>query len=145
MFWKSLGVLVAMFAFSGSLMAQNEPFLGIWELKTEAQTQMIIATPAAGGGFTDIRLTIGKDNKASSENHPVVFDGKPYQTTGGDARLISYKRIDANTMERTQNRNGAITVDTETVSPDGKTLTIKQATGAPRVYTKLFNVQELGH
>ena len=144
MAWKSLGVLAATIAFSTILMAQqNEPFLGFWELKTDAQTQTILAFPAPGG-FTEIRTTIGKDNKASSENHPVAFDGKPYQTTGGDARKISYRRIDANTFERTQDRNGVITVDTEQVSKDGKSLTIKAANGAERVYQKLLNVSELG-
>ena len=140
--WKSLGVLVATIVLSTSLLAaENDPFLGVWKLKSEDQTQMIIAVPAAGG-FTDIRLTIGKDNKATSEIHPVAFDGKPYQTTGGDARKISYKRIDANTMERTQDRDGKITVDTEQISKDGKTLTIKTAAG-DRIYEKQFNVQGL--
>ena len=141
--WKLLGVLAAMIAFSTGLKAQDDPFLGVWELKTPAQTQILITVPAPGG-FTDLRIRIDSDNKSSSESHPVAFDGKPYQTTGGDARLISYKRIDANTMERTVNRNGKITVDTEQVSKDGKTLTLKQATGE-RVYTKLFSVQELPH
>lgn len=141
MSWKSLGVLVAMIAFSSPLMAQNDPFLGIWQLKGDPQGQIIIAVPAPGG-FTDLRVTIGKDNKVNAENHPVAFDGKPQKTTGGDVREISYKRIDANTIERTQNRNGQISVDTEEISKDGKTMTIKQATGV-RVYNKLFNVQEI--
>ena len=148
MSWKFLGVLVATFAFCTSLMAQNEPFLGIWQLNGEKttnyrqQNQMIINVPAPGG-FTSIRVTIGKDNKASAEDHPVAFDGKPHQTTGGDAREISYKRIDANTIERTQNRNGKISVDTEQVSKDGKTMTVTQA-GAARVYDKQFKVQKAG-
>ena len=147
MSWKSLGVLVATIAFCTSLMAQNEPFLGIWQLngaKTsnyQQQSQMIINVPAPGG-FTSIRATIGNDNKSSAEIHPVAFDGKPHQTTGGDPREISYKRIDANTIERTQNRNGKISVDTEQVSKDGKTLTVTQAT-AVRVYDKQSSVQEV--
>lgn len=149
MSWKSLGLLVATFAFSTSLMAQNDAFLGIWQLNGEKtsnyqqQSQMIINLPTPAG-FTSIRATIGKDNKSSAEVHPVAFDGKPYQTTGGDAREISYKRIDANTIERTQNRNGKISVDTEQVSKDGKTLTVKQE-NALRVYDKQFNVQKAGH
>ena len=141
--WKLLGVMVAMIAFPTGLKAQDDPFLGIWELKTEAQTQLIVTVPAPGGGFTDLRIRIDKDNKASSESHPVAFDGKPYQTTGGDARLISYKRIDANTIERIVNRDGTITMDTVQISKDGNTLTLKQATGE-RSYKKLFNVRELG-
>jgi hypothetical protein len=149
MSWKSLGVLVATIAFCTSLMAQNEAFLGIWQLNAEKtsnyqqQSQMIINVPAPGG-FTSIRATIGKDNKSSTETHPVAFDGKPHATTGGDAREISYKRIDANTIERTQNRDGKISVDTEQVSKDGKTLTVTQA-GAVRIYDKQFSVKEVGH
>jgi hypothetical protein len=149
MSWKTLGVFIATIAFCTGLAAQNEPFLGIWQINVEKttnypqQNQMIINVPAPGG-FTSIRATIGKDGKSSAEVHPVAFDGKPYQTTGGDPRQISYKRIDANTIERTQNRNGKISVDTEQVSKDGKTLTVKQE-NAVRIYDKQFNVQPLRH
>ena len=147
--WKSLGVLIAVLAFSAGVMAENNPFLGVWQLDGEKttnyqqQTQMIINVPAADG-FTSIRATIGKDNRNSTEIHPVAFDGKPHATTGGDVREISYKRIDAYTIERTHNRNGKISVDTEQVSKDGKTLTVKQA-AAVRVYEKQFNVQSVRH
>jgi hypothetical protein len=99
MSWKSVVVLVATFAFDASLMAQDKqsaPFLGIWELNLEKTTnypqqgQTMINVPAPGGGFISTRATIGKENKSSStEIHPVVFDGNPHQTTGGDAREIS--------------------------------------------------------
>ena len=150
MSWKSLGVLVAGLALCTSLMAQDkqsEPFLGIWEInlaKTSnypQQSQMIINVPIAGGGFNSIRATIGKENKSSSaEVHPVAFDGKPHLTTGGDVREITYKLIDPYTIERTHNRNGIISVDTEQVSRDGKTLTVKQA-NATRIYDKKFTVK----
>jgi len=153
MSWKSLGVLIATLAFCASLTAQDkksEPFLGIWELNLEKtanypqQSQTMINVPAPGGGFISTRATIGKDNKASStEIHPVVFDGKPHQTTGGDAREISYKLIDSYTIERTHNRNGRISVDTEQVSKDGKTMTVKQA-NATRIYDKKFAVKPVG-
>ena len=148
--WKSLGVLLATIAFSTSLMAQNEPFVGVWQLNAEKssaggpqriQTITNIPTP---GGFTSIRANVGPDNMSSSERHPVVFDGKPHQTSGGDARLITYKRIDANTIERTQDRKGQLAVDTTEISKDGKTMTIKQ-TDNVRVYDKLFNLQPVGH
>ena len=153
MSWKSLGVLVATLAFCTSLLAQDkqsEPFLGIWEINLAKttnypqQSQMIINVPAPGGGFISTRATIGKENKSSStEIHPVAFDGRPHPTTGGDVREISYKLIDSNTIERTHNRNGKISVDTEQVSKDGKTLMVKQA-NATRFYDKKFNVREAG-
>jgi len=153
MFWKSLGVLIAMLALSAILMAQDkqsEPFLGIWELNLEKtanypqQSQTMINVPAPRGGFISTRATIGKDNsRSSTEIHPVVFDGKPHQTTGGDAREISYKLIDPYTIERTHNRSGKISVDTEQVSRDGKTMTVKQA-NAVRIYDKKFSVKAVG-
>jgi hypothetical protein len=147
MSWKSLAALLAIFAFCATAMAQDQskaqPFLGIW---TNPQTGQMIVNIPAPEGYTSIRVNIGADNKSSAENHPVAFDEKPYTTTGGDARKISYRWIDANTVERTQDRNGTLTVDTEQVSPDGKTLTIKAATGGtPRVFEKQFNVQPAGH
>ena len=153
MSWKSLGVLIVTLAFCASLAAQDkksEPFLGIWELNLEKtanypqQSQTMINVPAPGGGFISTRATIGKENKSSStEIHPVAFDGKPHQTSGGDAREISYKLIDPYTIERTHNRNGKISVDTEQVSKDGKTMTVKQAT-ATRIYDKKFDVKQVG-
>jgi hypothetical protein len=50
-----------------------------------------------------------------------------------------YKLIDPYTIERTHNRNGRISVDTEQVSKDCKTMTVKQA-NAVRIYDKKFNV-----
>ena len=153
MFLKSLGLVGATLTICATLMAQDkqsEPFLGIWEINLAKttnypqQSQMIINVPAPGGGFISTRATIAKENKSSSaEVHPVAFDGKPHATTGGDVREITYKLLDPYTIERTHNRNGKISVDTEQVSKDGKTLTVKQA-GATRIYDKKFSVKEVG-
>jgi hypothetical protein len=153
MSWRSLGVLVAVLAFSASLMAQDkqsEPFLGVWEINLAKttnypqQSQMVINVPAPGGGFISTRATIGKENKTSStEIHPVAFDGKPHATTGGDVRDITYKLIDPYTIERTHNRGGKISVDREQVSKDGKTMTVTQD-GRVRIYDKKFDVKPLG-
>jgi hypothetical protein len=148
MSWKSLGMLFAAIVFCATVSAQNEPFLGVWELNLQKSTnvqqlsQTIINVPTADG-FKSIRANVGKD-RSSTEIHPVVFDGKPHQTEGGDPREISYKQLDSNTIERTHNRNGKISVDTEQISKDGKTLTVKQGDSV-RVYDKQFNVKEAGH
>jgi hypothetical protein len=149
---KTFVIAVVMLGCCTSVMAQdkqNEPFLGIWEINLTKtvnypqQSQMIINVPAPGGGFISTRATIGKENKSSSsEIHPVAFDGKPHATTGGDAREITYKLTDPYTIERTHNRNGRITVDTEQVSKDGKTLTVIQPGGVMRIYDKKFNVTQ---
>jgi hypothetical protein len=153
MSWKSLGVLVAILAFSTIFMAQDkqsEPFLGVWEINLAKttnypqQSQMMINVPAPGGGFISTRATIGKENKTSStEIHPVAFDGKPHATTGGDVRDITYKLIDPYTIERTHNRGGKLSVDREQVSKDGKTMTVTQD-GRVRIYDKKFDIKPLG-
>ena len=154
MSWKTLVVVMVTLGSGPSLVAQDkqsEPFLGIWEINLTRtvnypqQSQMIINVPAPGGGFISTRATIGKENKSSSsEIHPVAFDGKPHATTGGDVREITYKLIDPYTIERTHNRNGRITVDTEQVSKDGKTLTVTQPGGVTRIYDKKFSVTPAG-
>ena len=145
--WKFLGVVVATIAFCASGMAQDgKAFFGIWQIDLQKtsnypqQSQMIINVPSPNG-FISTRATIGKDNKNSStEIHPVVFDGQPQQTSGGDTRTISYKLADPNTIERTQNRGGKISMDTEQVSKDGKTLTVTQ-NGVVRIYEKVADVR----
>jgi hypothetical protein len=147
---KAVGLLVATIAFSSTMFAQNEPFVGVWQLNAEKSTpggpqrvQTITNVPTPNG-FTSIRANVSPDNTSSSERHPVVFDGKPHQTTGGDARLITYKRIDPNTIERTHDRKGQLAVDTTVISKDGKTMSIKQADNT-RIYDKLFNLQPVAH
>jgi hypothetical protein len=149
--WKILGVLVMAMAFCATGSAQDyKAFLGIWQINVEKtsnypqQTQFIINTPTSDG-FTSTRATIGKENKNSSaEVHPVVFDGQPHQTTGGDARTIAYKLVDSHTVARTQDRGGKISMDTEQVSADGKTLTVTQ-NGVLRIYDKIASVQGVKH
>jgi hypothetical protein len=145
MSWKFLGALVATLAFCATLAAQNDPFLGIWELNRAKspdyprKSQTIVNAPEPGG-FTSRRVTVNQDGTARVEIHYYIFDGKPHQTEGGDQRQISYKRLDANTIERTTDRNGQITVDREEVSQDGQTLAVTQ-TRSPRVFDKRHSVQ----
>src|SRR5947209_20357518 len=150
MSWKTFVITVVTVGCCTSLMAQDKqsaPFLGIWEINLAKtvnypqQSQMIINVPAPGGGFISTRATIGKENKSSSsEIHPVAFDGKPHATTGGDVRDITYKLLDPYTVERTHNRNGRISVDTEQVSRDRKTLTDRQ-TNATRFDDNKCNIK----
>jgi len=146
---KVLGVIVATLAFCASGMAQKQDFkafLGVWQINKEKtqnyqqQMQMIINLPSANG-FISTRAQIGKENSQNStEVHPVTLDGVPQPTTGGDVRTIAYKLVDPHTIARTQNRNGKISMDTEQVSADGKTLTVTQ-NGVVRTYDKLADIK----
>jgi len=150
---KSLAAVVLLLAFVTLVMAQDNParpFLGVWMLNLEktpnapfdSQTITNVPTP---GGYLSTRSQVGKDNKNSrTEVHPVVFDGKPHKTAGGDTRLITYKMIDPYTFERTIDRDGKISMDKTIVSKDGKTMTISGMPGGDRVYEKKFDVREVG-
>src|SRR5262247_3471552 len=100
MSWRFLAAMVLLLAFVTCLMAQDnqvKPFLGVWTLNLEKSkdapfdSQTITNVPAPGGGYISTRSQVGKENKSSStEIHPVVFDGKPHRTAGGDLREITY-------------------------------------------------------
>jgi hypothetical protein len=62
----------------------------------------------------------------TGDSYTAKFDGKdyPYQGDPGTTS-VSLKKIDANTIEETDKRNGkVITVSRMTVAPDGKTMKI---------------------
>jgi hypothetical protein len=117
-------------------MAQKEPFLGVWELNPaksnitrgaapRSQTFVMLPEP---GGFKSVRATISDTGTTNVEIHHYNFDGLFHQTEGGDARELSFKRVDLYTIDETarRNRNGQINVSQRriTVSQDGKTMTI---------------------
>jgi hypothetical protein len=68
------------------------------------------------------------DGKPTRAGFLAKYDGKDYPFKGNpDADTISYKRIDANTVEATTKLKGKIGITAKvTVSPDGKTRTVAQ-------------------
>ncbi|HSF19628.1 MAG TPA: hypothetical protein VLK65_29165 [Vicinamibacteria bacterium] len=68
------------------------------------------------------------DDKPTHAEFQAKYDGKDYPFKGNpDADSISYKRIDANTVEATTKLKGKVTITAKvTVSPDGKTRTVTQ-------------------
>ena len=71
---------------------------------------------------------IGPDGKPSHWEFQAKYDGKDYPFKGNpDADMLSYKRIDANTMEATTKLKGKVAGTTKiVVSKDGKTRTLTQ-------------------
>jgi hypothetical protein len=68
------------------------------------------------------------DDKPTHAEFQAKYDGKEYPFKGNpDADSISYKRIDANTVEATTKLKGKVTITAKvTVSADGKTRTVAQ-------------------
>ncbi len=67
----------------------------------------------------------GGEGKPTHVQYSAKFDGKDYPVTGiANADTISVKRIDANTVEVVQKKNGKVVMTvTSKVSDDGKTRT----------------------
>lgn len=71
---------------------------------------------------------VGADGKPTHAEFQAKYDGKDYPFKGNpDADMLSYKRIDANTVEATTTLNGKSTIVAKVVvSPDGRTRTVTQ-------------------
>jgi hypothetical protein len=65
-------------------------------------------------------------NDGTGDSYEAKFDGKDYPYRGDPGvTSVSLKKLDANTIEETDKRNGkVITVSRSTVSPDGKTMKV---------------------
>jgi hypothetical protein len=134
------------------LTAQDEPFLGTWELNLakssitrgappRIETLVNIAEP---GGFRSMLAIVG-EKSTSVEIHHYNFDGGFHQTEGGDPRELSFKRVDQHTIEQDTRRSGTITVHRHIeLSRDGKTITLTAngVTGGGQKYTNDIRVYE---
>jgi hypothetical protein len=129
---RSLFIAVALLGCAPALVAQNERFLGIWEINlakssitrgTPPRSELIVNV-AEAGGFRST-LAVVTDRGTSVEIHHYRFDGEFHQTEGSDPRELSFKRVNPNTIEQETRRSGQITVHRRIeLSPDGKTLTL---------------------
>ena len=114
------------------LFAQNERFLGIWELDlakssftrgAPPRSEMIVNL-AEPGGFRSV-LSVVTERGTSVEIHHYNFDGGFHQTEGSDPRELSFRRVDVSTIDQDTRRNGQITVHRRIqLSADGKTMTL---------------------
>ena len=142
---RTLIVLMVVLAWGAGLTAQNEPFLGIWELNlakssiTRGAPPLIetVVNVAEPGGFRSMLSTVNP-RATSVEIHHYNFDGNFHQTEGGDPRELSFKRIDQRTIESDTRRSGQVTVKRSfKLAEDGKTMTVTASgvTGGGQPYT----------
>jgi hypothetical protein len=127
-----------------------KPFVGVWELDrfkssydpiSTAPEKRIVTFEAAGEGIKSTART-WRNAVAADVTYTAGFDGKDYPTAAPGA-TVSFKRINANTVERTAKLNGTVAeTQTWTVSADGKTMTIKasgtDAGGTPFSSTQIY-------
>jgi hypothetical protein len=129
---KLLVSLAAGALFGTVLQAQNEPFLGTWELNL-AKSSITRGAPPQGetienvaeaGGFKSTLTSVTGRGK-NVEIHHYIFDGAFHQTEGGDPRELSFKRVDRRNIESDTRRNGQITVNRRfQLSEDGRAMTV---------------------
>jgi hypothetical protein len=145
-------IILAALGVPTGLVAQDEPFLGIWELNLAASSITRGAPPqietivniAEPGGFRSLLAVVG-EKSTSVEIHHYNFDGSFHLTEGSDLRELSFKRVDQNTIEQDTRRSGAITVHRHIeLSRDGEkmTLTANGTTGGGQKYTNDIRVYE---
>lgn len=87
-----------------------------WETASENSLTVTYKVTDDDLGMTDL----------TGDSYTAKFDGKDYPYKGDPGTTsVSLKKIDANTIEETDKRNGkVISVTRMTVAPDGKTMTL---------------------
>ena len=137
--------VVAMLMWPVVLGAQNEPFLGIWELNLAKSSITRGAPPVSEtivntsepGGFRSL-LAVVNATTTSVEVQHFVFDGAFHRTDGSDPRELSFRRVDANTIEQDTRRGTEVTVHRRIeVSNDLRTMTYvaNGKSGSGQAYT----------
>jgi hypothetical protein len=131
-------IVVAGTVLSGiSLLAQKDPILGSWKLDVAKSTfpaaaparrTMTFATVPNGIKQSIATTTSGNAEVTYNLVYTAKFDGKDYPAdVASSFNTIEMKRIDARTIERIGKEHGKVVeTETYTVSPDGKTLSVKQ-------------------
>jgi len=132
----------------------SDPNMGTWKLN-EAKSKF---PPGATKNTTVVYEAAGGEMKVTTEGTsgagtPVKtewmgkFDGKPYPLTGDpNANSRSYKKLNGNTLELTNMKDGKVTASGRiVVSPDGKsrTVTVNATTpdGKTMTYTAVYDKQ----
>jgi hypothetical protein len=128
-----LFLVVAVSAINLSAQA-DDPLIGTWKLNVEKSKyspgpppQSLTVTYAPSGEGIEVTTEgVNAEGAPTSTHYMANLDGKDYPITGSPtADMVSSKRIDRYTTERTEKKDGKTTVTIRrVVSRDGKTLTI---------------------
>jgi hypothetical protein len=136
--WLSVAVVVLALGVGSSIFAQqDDAHIGTWKQNFEKskstppptgqrpQSVTRIYEPFEGKGIKATFVTVSADGKTTTTSYSAHFDGKDYPYTGGGPfTSIALKKVDRYTWEATNKSTGkAVSIGTNTVSKDGKTLT----------------------
>lgn len=118
-----------------------DPVIGTWTLNAaksvsksgpmpKSQVRTYAAAPG-GGTAIDVKI-VGADGAESAQSAVMKVDGKPGPFKGAAWDSLSSVQKDPNTVEFTLYKGGKVFgAGVRTVSPDGKTLTIRSAVPGP--------------
>jgi hypothetical protein len=130
---RQLKVLTVVLIMSLSLFAAESPFSGTWKLNL-AKSKMTPPVPKSDIAVVDADengLKLSEDvitdkGESLKISYEAKFDGKDYPVTGDPSSdLVSYQRVNANTLKGTLKKGGKVTTDaTVVVSKDGKITTV---------------------
>jgi hypothetical protein len=129
-------VLISVLAFTAVVIAADHN-VGTWKLNVAKskyspgpapKSQTLTIEAWGGDGLKYVADGIGADGKPTHAGFQAKYDGKDYAFTGNpDADTLSYRRIDANSLEATTKLKGKVTIAAKVVvSADGKTRTVTQ-------------------
>jgi hypothetical protein len=138
--WRTwaLGVVLALGVLLGAdiidLAAQaGDPRIGTWTLNAAKSKwspgpppqSLTVKVEPSGQGEKVTTEAVNADGTRTTVQYTANFDGKDYPLTGSQiADMVSLKRIDARTTERTDKKGGKVAQTiTRVVSQDGKTMT----------------------
>jgi len=136
--------------------AQPDPRIyGTWKLNVAkskfspgpAPKSLTVKWEPAGKGVKLNSEGIAADGKPMSGGYTANYDGKDYPLVGSPAAdTVSLRRVDANTVERTDKKAGkAVQVLTRVMAKDGKSFTVttkgKTAKGEPIHNVLVFEKQ----
>ena len=131
-----LTLFVLAFSFTGSLIAQTDPFLGTWRLNVKkskfapgpprkSETRIVVTGPSGMRVSVD---RVNEDGSTQEFEYTTNLDGKSYPITGQGpygADSISANLTAPNTIQSTLTKNGKVVATaTTTVSNGGRVLTI---------------------
>lgn len=130
-------VAAALFGSIPLLAQKKDPILGTWKLDVAKSTfpaaaparrTMTFAAVPNGIKQSITTTTSGNAEVTYDLVYTAKFDGKDYPAdVASSFNTIEMKRVDAHTIERIGKTKGQVVeTETYTVSPDGKTLSVKQ-------------------
>ena len=117
--------------------ASANPHLGTWVLNVgkssyspgpAPKSQTIKMEAWGDDGVSYVADGVGGDDKPTHSEFQAKYDGKDYEFKGlPDADMLSYAKVDANTLDATLKLKGAAVQTVHiVVSEDGKTRTVTQ-------------------